>query len=280
VLRAFQPESPQALDCRAEYTLVGAVAAAGIPAPRPLFIDESLLPSPFYLMERVEGETVGRRLIKDAAYAEARRVMPAQLASTLAGIHGVPLTPALRAALPPLADGASPAAEVLEYYESTYRAVTPDLHPTFELALRWMRRHLPPPVAPVLVHGDYRIGNVIFGPEGLRSVLDWELAHAGDPMADLGWICVRSWRFGGPLPVGGIATREEFFAAYEAASGRPVDPDQVRWWEVFGTFRWGVITLTLAQTFLDGRNPGVEPASIGRRTAETEWDLLNLLEAP
>ncbi len=102
------------------------------------------------------------------------------------------------------------------------------------------------------MHGDFRIGNVLFGPEGLRVMLDWELAHIGDPMEDMGFICVRSWRFGGPKPVGGIGEREEFFAAYEAAGGAKVDPERVRFWEVFGNLRWGVICLSQARTYLDG----------------------------
>jgi len=121
------------------------------------------------------------------------------------------------------------------------------------------------------------MGNVLFGPEGLRLVLDWELAHIGDPMEDMAWMCVRSWRFGGDKPVGGIGERETFFSAYEAAGGRKVDPEWVRWWEVFGNLRWGIICLTQARAYIDGHSKSVELASIGRRTAETEWELLGLV---
>jgi aminoglycoside phosphotransferase (APT) family kinase protein len=130
-----------------------------------------------------------------------------------------------------------------------------------------------------LVHGDFRIGNMLFGAEGLRVVLDWELAHIGDPMEDMGFLCVRSWRFGGPKPVGGIGEREPFFAAYEAAGGVKVDPERVRFWEVFGNLRWGVICLSQARTYLDGHSKSVELAAIGRRTAETEWELLSLVDS-
>ena len=117
-----------------------------------------------------------------------------QLGAALAGIHRVPLTPALCGALRPPEANLSPAQEELARLEATYRDVTPDPHPAFELAFRWLAQRLPAPVTPTFVHGDYRIGNVIFGPEGLRSVLDWEGAHLGDPAEDLGWLCVRSWR--------------------------------------------------------------------------------------
>ena len=129
------------------------------------------------------------------------------------------------------------------------------------------------------MHGDYRMGNVICGPEGVRAILDWELAHIGDPMEDLGWISVRSWRFGNDhLPVGGVGTRGEFFEAYEKAGGFPVDEERVRFWEAFGNLRWGIICLSQARTYFDGHSPSVDLASIGRRTAETEWELLGLME--
>ena len=130
-----------------------------------------------------------------------------------------------------------------------------------------------------LVHGDFRIGNVLFGPEGLRVMLDWELAHIGDPAEDMGFICVKSWRFGGPKPVGGIGDRAELFDAYEQAGGAKVDPEWVRFWEVFGNLRWGIICISQARTYLDRRSDSVELASIGRRTAETEWELLSLIDA-
>ena len=115
--------------------------------------------------------------------------------------------------------------------------------------------------------------------EGARAILDWELAHIGHPMEDLGWVCVRSWRFGNDdLPVGGVGTREEFWRAYEAAGGAPVDPDRVRFWEAFGNLRWGIICISQARAYLDKLSRSVELASIGRRTAETEWELLNLME--
>jgi aminoglycoside phosphotransferase (APT) family kinase protein len=128
------------------------------------------------------------------------------------------------------------------------------------------------------VHGDFRLGNLIIGPEGVRSVLDWELGHVGDPMEDLAWLCVRSWRFGNDqLPVAGVGQREDLFAAYEAAGGRDVDPAVVHWWELFGNLRWGVICIMQARAYLDGLSQSVELATIGRRTAETEWELLNLM---
>ncbi|MDO8615008.1 MAG: phosphotransferase family protein [Dehalococcoidia bacterium] len=270
-----------------EFALLQAAAAAGVPAPKVHLIGDDSLGMPFFLMERVEGETIARRLLRDDEYAQARGVMTGQLGAIAAAIHRVPAS-GQGLDLPSPPPGKSPAETELERYEVTYRAIAPEPHPAFELALRRLRRHPPPAGDPTLVHGDYRIGNVIFGPEGVRAVLDWELAHIGDPMEDLAWLCVRSWRFGNDnLPAGGIGTREELWQAYEAAGGRRVDAQAVRWWELFGNLRWGIICIGQARTYLEpatraALSPGraLELAAIGRRTAETEWELLALMGEP
>ena len=128
------------------------------------------------------------------------------------------------------------------------------------------------------LHGDFRHGNLLIGPDRVRGVLDWEISHLGDPMEDLGWICVNSWRFGEiDKPVGGFGSREELFEGYEAAGGDPVDPQRVRTWEVLGTLKWGIMCMTMYQIFASGGDPSVERAAIGRRSSETEIDLLALL---
>jgi hypothetical protein len=111
-------------------------------------------------------------------------------------------------------------------------------------------------------------------------VLDWELAHVGDPAEDLGWLCVRSWRFGGPLPVAGVGSREELVAAYAAAGGPIVDLPTLLWWEAYGTLRWGVICVQQAAAHLSGAVRSVELAAIGRRVCEVELDLLDLVLGP
>ena len=130
----------------------------------------------------------------------------------------------------------------------------------------------------MLLHGDFRLGNLIVGPDGLRAVLDWELTHAGNPAEDLGWLCVKAWRFGGGPPVAGLGSREELLAAYRAAGGADISLEELRWWEILGTLRWGVICLTQAWAHLSGAHRSVELAAIGRRVCEQEWDLLLLLD--
>jgi aminoglycoside phosphotransferase (APT) family kinase protein len=177
------------------------------------------------------------------------------------------------------AEGQSPAESEVQRYQEIYDSIAPDAHPAIELALRWLRTHLPGPSPIGVVHGDFRVGNVMFDERGLRAVLDWELYHAGDPIEDLGWLCVRAWRFGNDAkPVGGVGEREELFSAYERASGRPVDRRRAHFWELFGNCKWAIICIMQAKTHLDGAVRSVELASLGRRTAETEIELVELLE--
>jgi aminoglycoside phosphotransferase (APT) family kinase protein len=281
VLRRDPPGAAIPTQRRDEFRLLQVAAAAGVPVPKMHWLaDESAtLGAPFFLMERIEGETIARRLLREDMYAEARRVMTAQLGHILARIHRMDPAHDALAFLAPPPDNTPAAQGELDRFEQIFRFVSPDPHPAFELAFRWLRQRLPRGGQRSVVHGDYRIGNVIFGPEGVRAILDWELAHVGDPMEDLGWLCVRSWRFGNDdRPVGGIGTREELFRAYEEAGGASVDPERVRLWEVFGNLKWGILTIMQAKTFLDGRLNSVELASLGRRTAEMELELLTLME--
>jgi aminoglycoside phosphotransferase (APT) family kinase protein len=223
-----------------------------------------------FIMARVEGETIARKILRDDLFAQARPKLARQLGKVLAGIHGLVL-----AQLPQLRR--MTATREIDELERDYRSFNWP-RPVFELALRWLRDRDPgPPQEVTLVHGDFRHGNLIIGPDGVRAVLDWELAHLGDPMEDLGWICVNSWRFGEiDKPVGGFGSREELFAGYEVA-GRRVDSARVMFWEVMGTLRWGVMCCGMMQRFRSGPDHSMERAMIGRRSSETEIDLLRLL---
>jgi aminoglycoside phosphotransferase (APT) family kinase protein len=263
-----------------EFSLLKAAMEAGAIVPEPLWDGDGTFPVKFFIMRRVPGEALGGRLIRNDQYAHAREVIPGQLAESLARIHSIPLEryPEFSALLAPQ-PGVSPAATEIAHWEQNYRTSALDPHPVFELAFRWLSQHMPPSSEEnLLVHGDYRLGNFMYGEDGLHGVIDWELAHWGDPMEDIGWLAVKSWRFGGKKPMAGIGDYDEFFRAYEAAGGAKVDPARVHFWELFGNLKWGIITITQAQNYFTGRNKTVEMASIGRRTAETEWELLKLLE--
>jgi aminoglycoside phosphotransferase (APT) family kinase protein len=261
----------RAAGLNAEAALMQRAYKAGVPSPRVLHVlqPQDELGTGF-IMSRVEGETIPRKILRDDQFAQARPKLARQLGKVLADIHGLALSqlPELRRMT---------AAKEIAELERDYRSFDWP-RPVFELALRWLRDRDPgPPHEMTLVHGDFRHGNLIIGPEGLRAVLDWELAHLGDPMEDLGWICVNSWRFGEiDKPVGGFGTREELFAGYEKA-GRGVDPVRVKFWEVMGTLRWGVMCCGMMQRFRTGPEHSVERAMIGRRSSETEIDLLRLL---
>ncbi len=271
--------APKSMARALEFSLLRAAHDAGVPAPEPLFLGDDSLGGEFFIVRRLDGETLPKRLMRDDAYAEARAALPAQLGRVLAQIHAIAVENEAFAGLPAPASGVAAADEV-DRYDTILRTIAPEPHPVFDLAIRWLRMHMPEPAesgALTLVHGDYRMGNVLFDASGVVAILDWELAHGGDPMEDIAWMCVRSWRFGGDKPVGGIGERDDFYAAYEAAGGARVDPERVRFWEIFGNLRWGVICMGQARTFLDGHSNSVELASIGRRTAETEWELLELI---
>lgn len=217
----------------------------------------------------VDGETLGRRIVRDERYAPAREVLVGQCAAALAALHRV--------------DPASvPGLEVLEPLRRLRAGLDllGESRPAFELALRWLHDHRPPEGRLRVVHGDFRLGNLIVDGSGLRAVLDWELAHLGDPVEDLGWLCVRAWRFGGDGVAAGIGTARELLDAYEAAGGERVDPARLHWWIVAGTLTWGLICSVQARRHLDGHVRSVELATIGRRVVETEYDLLQLLGVP
>jgi aminoglycoside phosphotransferase (APT) family kinase protein len=260
-----------------ERRVLQAAAAAGVPVPRVHegSSDPAVLGSSFFLMQRVPGETIPRRLLRDPDYAEARGRLAEQLGAVLARIH------AMDAQRPELAGldaaGGGSAREEVERLAEGIRRLAVEPHPVLDLAERWLRERAPRPHRRVLVHGDYRLGNFVVGPEGLRAVLDWELAHRGDPVEDLGWLCVRAWRHGNDaLPVGGVGSREQLLAAYAAAGGGDVEPEALRFWEACGNFKLALVFVMQARTYLDGV-PSLELASLGRRIAEAESELLELM---
>jgi len=217
----------------------------------------------------VEGETIGQRIIREPRFAQAREAMARQCGEQLAAIHRID-THGLDFLI---AHG--PAEQVAIYGEIFHSYDWPQ--PAIEYGLRWAAEHAPRSHRTTLVHGDFRLGNFIVGEDGLRAVLDWEICHLGDPMEDLGWLCVRTWRFGGAAPVGGFGPREELFAAYEAASGQHVDPVHVRFWEAFGCVKWSIMCLMKGEQHKRGHPLEMEQLAIGRRAEEPVWDFLDLV---
>ncbi|HEU0318832.1 MAG TPA: phosphotransferase family protein, partial [Solirubrobacteraceae bacterium] len=254
-----------------ERALLDAAGAAGVPVPAVVASGDGAhdgVGAAWLVVDRLEGETIPRKILRDPEWGEARHALTADCGRALAAIHGV--DPGAVPGLP----GRDPLADPLPYLD-----LLGEVRPALELGARWLAAHRPDAGRRVTVHGDFRLGNLLVGPEGLRGVLDWELAHAGDPAEDIGWLSAPAWRFGGPGEVGGFGAVPDLLAAYGAAGGETVDPEQVHWWQVYATVKWATICALQASAHLSGATRSVELAAIGRRVCESEWDLCGLLGA-
>jgi aminoglycoside phosphotransferase (APT) family kinase protein len=268
ILRIGPPDDVHAgmeLEARAQ----AAAAAVGAPVPHVLVADDSVDPlgNPFLICDAIGGETIVRRIQRQLDDTDRARLLR-QCGEALAAIHRADTD------LP----GLTLEDQLAEWREQLDTMA--DTTATFEWAFRWLAANRPAPSPPHLVHGDFRMGNLIVDGSGLAAVLDWELVHVGEVYEDLAWFCIRAWRFGAPLDLaaGGLGSIEDFLHAYEKAAGATVDRTAFHWWLVLATLRWGVICRYQAERHLSGQTRSVELATIGRRVCETEWDLLNLLD--
>ncbi|MGV0625582.1 phosphotransferase family protein [Mycolicibacter minnesotensis] len=250
-----------------------AAGAAGAPVPNVLAADNSpaALGNPYLICDLVDGEAVVRRIERqlEAEGGQAGRDhLLSRCAQALAAIHR--------------ADPGGVALSAEDQLDSCRRQLDelPDTTAPFEWAFRRLAADRPAPVPAQLVHGDFRMGNLMVSGGELAAVLDWELVHLGDGCEDLAWFCLRAWRFGAPVEraAGGLGSIESFLAGYEQATGGHVDSDRFDWWLLLSTLRWGIICRYQAHRHLSGQTRSVELATIGRRVSETEWDLLRLLD--
>tara|TARA_Y100001933_G_scaffold47687_2_gene45999 strand:- start:59125 stop:60291 length:1167 start_codon:yes stop_codon:yes gene_type:complete len=266
------------LDRKQEFEVARAAFEAGTRTPEPYFyeMDESVLGRPFSLMQWIPGKATGRYVVKDNSLKDVRKELPSSLAEHLAHIHSVkPGNNSLDFLNIP---AESPASEGCKEMRLEIDKLQ-EAHPAMELALNWLEKNAYNTDELVLVHGDFRTGNFMVSPEGLHGILDWEFAHFGDRHEDISWLCMRDWRFGKlNLEAGGISNRQDFYQAYEKFSGARVDPEKVRYWEVMGNLRWAGGAAAQAERHLSGKTRGIELASIGRRVAEMEFEMLRLIE--
>lgn len=262
--------SANAIGLAKEAEVIRAAHKAGAPAPDVVLeCEEADGLGPGYVMRRLAGETIARKILRDAAFAQARPRLARQCGEALARIHaidGVDL---------PRVD----AGEQLARYEELYRTFETD-RPIFELAIQELKKRIPPPVPLKTLHGDFRLGNLMIDANGLVAALDWELAHIGDPAEDMGWICTPSWRFSEfQNPVGGFGEVEDMLAGYRAAGGAPaIDEARVRFWTMLGSLKWGIMCLTMYRAYETGMDASVERAAIGRRASECELDLVLMMQ--
>jgi aminoglycoside phosphotransferase (APT) family kinase protein len=258
-----------------QFGLLKAAEAAGVTVPRALWYcgDAGVAGKPFYLMQRITGEALGIRITRMGPQPD----LAATLAQELARIHTIQPPQTELAFLEPVA--VSPALDAIVKYRA-YLDEMPEPHPVLEWTLRWLEVNAPPTGETVLCHRDFRTGNYMVDDGKLTGVLDWEFAGWGDPHEDIAWFCARCWRFSGPrLDAGGIANRDVFYSAYEKASGRTLDPQQIAYWEAMAHVRWAVIALQQAMRHRSGSELSLELALIGRRLAELEYECLNLTGA-
>jgi aminoglycoside phosphotransferase (APT) family kinase protein len=270
IVQVDRGEAAQGAKMRTERALLEAARAAGVPVPAVVAMGDGADGDPvgagWLVVERLDGETIPRKILRDDEWAAARNALGAQCGQALAAIHGI--EPESIEGLP----RRDPLADPLPWLDALG-----EVRPALELGARWLAARRPPAGPRVTVHGDFRLGNLLVGPGGLRGVLDWELAHAGDAAEDVGWLCAPPWRFGGPGEVGGFAALDQVLGAYEAAGGAAIDSATVHWWEVYATVKWATICAMQASVHLSGAARSVELAAIGRRVCESEWDLFVLL---
>jgi aminoglycoside phosphotransferase (APT) family kinase protein len=261
----------QTLSLENEHRIIEVAFAAGVRVPRPYGYLGDVGGRPAFVSERVSGETIGRRIVQRPELAAARVALPGQMAEELAKIHAIPAEH-----LPFLRGGG--ARETLERLERELDSVD-EPHPAIELGLAWARGAAPEQGETVILHGDFRLGNLVVTEAGLASVLDWEFAHRGDPAEDVAWPLVRAWRFGvDGLRLGGIAEVEPYLERYNALTRREVSMGALAYWEVVGNLKWAIGAITQSRRHLSGQQRSVELAVLGRLAAEMEFEVLRLLE--
>ena len=224
-----------------------------------------------YVMQSVGGETIPRKILRDDSYKNIRNKLPYEIGKSLAQIH--------KTKLEKLQD-----LEKITFSESLEKLFIiydsfDQPQPVFDLAFKWLENQKILDYEEVLVHGDYRFGNFIISEKKLESIIDWELAHIGNPMEDLGWLCVRSWRFGNVNKrAAGLGDVDELIAGYEANSKIKIDKSQLDIWQLYGSLKWGIICMVQTFAHLSGAVKSLEKAAIGRRVSETEFDLMNMIK--
>jgi aminoglycoside phosphotransferase (APT) family kinase protein len=244
-----------------EFQVLEAAVAAGVAAPRPVQYLGDVDGHEAFAMERVRGETIGRRIVRNPPSA-----LPLQIAEQLARIHSIEPLEFL-----PRGDA------IARFYDELDTVDEP--HPAIEYGLAWVRERLAPPDATTFCHGDFRVGNFAVDADGLVSVLDWEFAHVGDPVGDVAWPTVRAWRFGADeRRLGGVGEVEPYLERYNELTGREVTLEELDVWEVFGNVKWAIGCLTQCRRHLNGQDRSVEYAVLGRMAAEMEYELLDLIE--
>lgn len=257
-----------------EARLFELAGAADIPGPKVHYVlqPEDGLGSGF-IMDWLTGETLGQRIVRAEELAGIRPHLANECGQILGRIHALDWRSAGLSDDLPQVSTATLVKETWAYYRDFNVPV-----PMIDYTYRWLLDNAPTESRTTLVHGDFRNGNLMVTADGINAVLDWELAQIGDPVRDLGWLCVNSWRFGkDALPAGGFGEIKDLLAGYYESSGVKVSPEELKYWQVFGSFWWAMVTLQMANTWRTGETPSLERPVIGRRSSEAQMDCVNLL---
>ncbi|MCB9450051.1 MAG: phosphotransferase family protein [Anaerolineaceae bacterium] len=272
--------SDQALEREQEFAVLRAAHASGVRVTRPRWycIESTILGAPFLVSDYIEGIAIGSQVVSLPNLADARKALPEQMGEQLARIHAIDHQKHRLDFLPKPQVGRSPAQEAIH----EIRRIITNLgvhNPVFSYGLRWAENNLPTTQTPVVLHGDFRIGNIVVDETGLQAIIDWEFCRLGDPLEDLAWVGLRDWRYGrGDLPLGGVGEREPFIAAYESASKLIVNRADLDFWEILGNLRWAVVCLAQAERHCSGKDRSVELAVLGRRSAAMQHEMLRLIQ--
>lgn len=277
VLRRFrngvQPEGTElGLPMEIEAKVLVAAQEAGVKAPDVIgVLKNSDELGPGYVMSRMDGEALPNRLFRDPKYQTAIGSLTPQLGRELAKIHALKVDSNLL-------DVKSPEM-LLQNTVEVYKSANYE-SPVIAMAFSWLRENLPSiETAPCLLHGDFRMGNLLIEEHGLSAVLDWELAHFGSPEKDIAWFCMPSWRFGRyDETAGGIGKIDDLISAYESESPRIIDRQALTWYLVFSSLSWGSMAIQMAYWWRKGDDRSLERILIGTRISEVEIDLLLMLE--
>lgn len=256
-----------------QFKLLEVAHRHGLLVPEPIFeMDAEDNLGRGFVMGYIEGDSLPKVLLNNPIYAPARKRFAGQTGEILAQLHNIDIHEA--DFLANTADSIDPLSAQIARYDSYG-----EYHPAVDIGIRWLEKHRPPPGGKSIVHGDYRNGNLILGPEGIRAVLDWECSHLGSPVEDIAWVCLRSWRYGKfEKAVGGMGLRTELYQAYQSNGGQALDSEEVHWWEVLGLLRWAVLNIMQASGHISGERRSLAFASCGRNTCMIEYDLLMTID--
>ena len=235
-----------------EFAILRALEAASVPAPAGRWLDAAgnWFERPSLIMRREPG-TCDYYVLNGSLPLEERVALAEQFCDLLAQVHSVDWRGSELAHI--FSDpGANAALAELDQWEAVLRADQREPYPEVDLAIQWMRTAAPTAQATVLVHGDYKPGNILLEGTRLVALLDWELAHLGDPMEDVGWVTQPLRRREHIIP--GAWEESQIFDRYQKATGFTVHEEDVRWWQVFATLRTAVMQVSGLRSFLDGRS--------------------------